>query len=222
MLHGSEMDNPIPTSIFKEQELDDSHHGTAYKVEFIVEPPEEIRENDLFQRPMIVRVRNLEDGMSWCPVEAQIHVKVFHATGSDRFELPKTRPLKFPLAVFTRRVGRGKAAAIEVSRSELDPRLYSVWSSLPSKTARDWAIPAQDEREQTNRQADSTTRVRTLRIEASNACGAMGTIRRCAVIISSEQNFPMNLVIIYYAPKKLLWAYRDCKKEWMTQRKKST
>lgn len=87
MLHGSEMDNPIPTSIFKEQELDDSHHGTAYKVEFIVEPPEEIRENDLFQRPMIVRVRNLEDGMSWCPVEAQIHVKVFHATGSDRFEV---------------------------------------------------------------------------------------------------------------------------------------
>ncbi|EGC45635.1 mitochondrial cytochrome oxidase assembly factor [Histoplasma capsulatum var. duboisii H88] len=55
----------------------------------------------------------------------------------------------------------------------------------------------------------------TLRIEASNACGAMGTIRRCAVIISSEQDSPMNLVIIYYAPKKLLWAYRDCKKEWV-------
>ncbi|KLJ12758.1 hypothetical protein EMPG_12240 [Blastomyces silverae] len=83
----SEIQKFIPTSIFREHELDPTHHGTAYKLEFAVEPPEEIRENDLLQKPMVVRVRSLENAKPWCPVEIQIHVKVFHAVGSDRFEV---------------------------------------------------------------------------------------------------------------------------------------
>ncbi|PGH07689.1 hypothetical protein GX51_01698 [Blastomyces parvus] len=82
-----EIETLMPTSIFKEHELDPDHHGTAYKLEFAVEPPVKIRENDLLQKPMVVRVRSLEDAKSWCPVEIQIHVKVFHAVGSDRFEV---------------------------------------------------------------------------------------------------------------------------------------
>ncbi|KKZ65012.1 hypothetical protein EMCG_09092 [[Emmonsia] crescens] len=87
MLIYDEMDNAVPTSIFKEQELDDIHHGKRFSVEFIVQPPEKIREKDPFENPMVVKVRNLGSKRSWYQMKIQIHVKVFHAAGSDRFEV---------------------------------------------------------------------------------------------------------------------------------------
>lgn len=111
------MDNAIPTSIFKEQELDDKHHGKIFSVEFIVQPPEEIHEKDPFENPMVVKVRNLGSKKSCCQMEIQIHVKVFHAAGSDRFEV-------------CRRVGRHDKGGV-----------YTTWRAIYSQTSCFLTVP---------------------------------------------------------------------------------